>query len=393
MSDAAFLSLILQSALRSLLLGTCVHVAVKAARLRDLGAETTIWLAVLLAALAMPVLSLWLPGLDIRLPTAKAVHTGATMLVPSTPSWVVAHAGVLMLAAWAGVAGVGVARLALGLVLTARIHALSQPIDEPWTEGRDIRETGAVDAPLSYAKAILLPLDWRGWSAAKLQAVLAHEDSHVRRGDFFILLLASVHRALFWFSPFAWWLQARLGDLAETASDKAAVVRIADPAGYAEILIEVARRTRSSSGPAMAMARSPGIAHRVDQILGGIPERTLGAAGRLLALAGVLALGLGLAEVRAAATDPAPPVKATVQPAPASHRLMPAPSHHAIAQTPRTAVRHRAAAAIAVPATTAAPAASEEAVSYDPRALLDQPSPVIVAGVLLSRVKAESRGE
>ena len=57
------------------------------------------------------------------------------------------------------------------------------------------------------------------WDLAKRRAVLAHEGAHVANRDFYVLLLASLNRAVFWFSPFAWWQLARLAELAEIISD------------------------------------------------------------------------------------------------------------------------------------------------------------------------------
>ena len=113
--------------------------------------------------------------------------------------------------------------------------------------------------------------------STKLQAVLAHEESHIGRGDFFIQLLAALYRAVFWFSPFAWWLQARLCALAEAASDEAAIQRLDDRATYAEILVDVSRHANSLAIP-VAMAKGPDIRWRVDRILGANRERRLGAA-------------------------------------------------------------------------------------------------------------------
>ena len=390
MDQGGLLGLLVVSAVRSLLLGGCVLAAVKLTRLRDLAAEIGIWSAVLLAALAMPVLTLWLPGLAVALPFAAREPVAAGSAITSAPSWLAAHAGIIALATYAAPAGFGLIRLLAGLALMARLHATAQPIDEPWARGRDVRESARVGAPLTYARAILLPPGWRDWPAAKLQAVLAHEDSHLRRGDFFILVLASAHRALFWFSPFAWWLKARLGDLAEAASDRAAARRIADPAGYAEILLDVAR-TRRAPGPAMAMSGGPNLARRIEQLLDGRPERTLGRAGLLLALCGVLTLGLGLAGVRAAAPTAAPAVASSIHLFPASQPARAPgrePRSRAASDPPKVAARASrrhalpATPTIATPAPSPTPAAEE--VSYDPRALLEEPEAAVLPAVLLA---------
>jgi hypothetical protein len=43
---------------------------------------------------------------------------------------------------------------------------------------------------------ILLPADWREWDDAKLDAVVAHEVSHVARRDAFTQRLALLHRTI-----------------------------------------------------------------------------------------------------------------------------------------------------------------------------------------------------
>jgi beta-lactamase regulating signal transducer with metallopeptidase domain len=401
MNDAAILDLILQSALRSLLLGLCVYAVVKCARLRDLSAETAIWSAVLIAALVMPALTAWLPGMALRVAVAApqpAVPSTFVAVRAPTP-WLVAHAGGLAMAAYALIAAAGLARLAVGLGLTAHLYNQAEPVAEPWAQGRDIRESAAIRAPLSFARAILLPRDWRDWGPAKLQAVLAHEDCHVRRGDFFILLLASAHRAIFWFSPFAWRLQAHLSELAETASDKAAIRRIADPAGYAEILIDVARRASQVPAPVhpalgMGMARGPGIARRIDHILADLPERTLGVFGRALALGAVLTLSFGLAAVRAAVVGPDVSTDLSA-PAPQARNVGLRPhgravaNAHAAARPLRARHIHTVRIAMAGPAPSppraSAPQAAspQDAFTYDPRALLEQPAVIVAPAAIV----------
>ena len=46
--------------------------------------------------------------------------------------------------------------------------------------------------------------------------MLAHEVSHVERHDALTQRLALIHRAIFWFSPLAWWLERKLAAVAET---------------------------------------------------------------------------------------------------------------------------------------------------------------------------------
>jgi len=390
--EVHILGLILQSALRSALLGACVYAALKLFRLRDLRTETAIWTVVLLIATATPFLAAWAPGLVVRLPEWPAHGAAAAPSTHPAAATLSDHRALkLALAAYVLIAAACLVRVAVGLLLSWRLCARAEAVLEPWALGRDIRVSPDVDSPLSLAAVIVLPADYGEWSEAKLAAVLAHEESHIRRGDFFIQLLACAHRGLFWFSPFAWWLPLRLGELAETASDAAAMQHIADPAGYAEILVEVTRQARRAprrlNAAAMAMARGPGVAKRVDHILSGVQERALGGAGRALALGLALMTSLGFAEVRAATAPNAPPLPTTPLARAAEGRLPPGaatasratPStsaarvSHANRQSPRDEVP---------PALVATPVADE--VTYDPRALLEEPSVAATPGFILA---------
>jgi hypothetical protein len=77
----------------------------------------------------------------------------------------------------------------------------------------------AVSITLSLPRpAVILPQNWRGWSEAKLDAVLIHESEHVWRRDPPIEWLAQFNRAIFWFHSLARWLDRKLATLAETAN-------------------------------------------------------------------------------------------------------------------------------------------------------------------------------
>ena len=283
------ITLLATSSLRSLLLGVIVLAALKLLRLRDTRAETLIWTLVLAASLAMPFLVRELPG-GIALPVwqSAAPLPAAAAMAPADvqPTWFALHGATLLWSLYAGVAAVGLLRLVAGLLLCLKLYREAEPVLAPWARG-NVRASAAIDAPLSFGTAILVPADCHDWPVAKRLAVLAHEEAHVRRGDFFIQLLAGVYRAIFWFNPFAWWLQAHLRDLAETASDDAAIQELNDAASYAEILVEVSCRAQRC-GAALAMARGPGIAKRVDHILAGVCEQTIGRGARAFAAIAVL---------------------------------------------------------------------------------------------------------
>lgn len=96
--------------------------------------------------------------------------------------------------------------------------------------------------------------------------MLAHEGAHVANHDFYVLLLASLNRAVFWFSPFAWWQLARLAELAEIISDARAIEMIDDRLSYAEILLDVAASVKPRPME-LAMAQASTVRARVERII------------------------------------------------------------------------------------------------------------------------------
>jgi len=147
-----------------------------------------------------------------------------------------------------------VARLFLGMFFSRRLERASEEIDDrealrllrmrACMGGLEstprLAETEKLSVPATLGvlhPVILLPIGWRQWDEAKLDAVLAHEVSHVARRDALTQRLSLVHRSIFWFSPLAWWMDRQLTELAEEASDEAALAGGADQARYAETLL------------------------------------------------------------------------------------------------------------------------------------------------------------
>jgi beta-lactamase regulating signal transducer with metallopeptidase domain len=374
------MTLLLESALRSLLLGLLVWALLKLLRMRDTGTETLIWTLVLMVALSMPLLSHYLPRLSVTLPHLSATTPAAGgLMVVAKPAasllWFARYGEWLLFVIYLVGLAACLGRLLTGLFLTWRLFRRAQPVHADWVRGRRIRASATLKSPASLARTIVLPADFPTWGAAKREAVLAHEAAHIERRDFFVQLAASLHCALFWFSPFAWWLKAKLAEIAESASDDAAVRRLNDPLLYAEILVDVARCAHAAP-LIVAMAKGPLIQQRVDRILCATATRQLSAPVRVLLVAVLSGVALTVATARAAvgegAADGAPlrPVHVTA-------------TRSQSTATP-TLVRRAAAArtrkqpgATPTAASHAADRAAEAtAVSYDPRALL---TPVYIA--------------
>ncbi len=299
---------LLEAALRSLLLGCAAWAAIRLLRVQNPQARMTVWTAVLIASLAMPALMHW-ATVTVRLaeppPAVSSLQPSSSTAAPTLPAAPAAELGAVTAAsspgteaarhsqpparnplfsaaawpaltgvAWPAlaaalylaVAGVLLLRLAAGLVLTWRLLRRACPVMEPWARGLDVRVSAAAGTPVSFGPVILLPAGYTGWDPAKRRAVLAHENAHIQRYDFYVLLLAALHRAVFWFSPFSWWLLSELAKTAEFIGDDAAARTLGDRPGYAEILLDAATASRRIPA-AIAMARPHTVVQRIERIL------------------------------------------------------------------------------------------------------------------------------
>ena len=305
------LAILAEAALRSFMLGSVVWLGLKLLRVRNPHVHMTSWVLVLLASLAMPLLMQWtevtitvpaaplapvhdnLPGTESLLAEAlrgplsseAASHRAADIATHRAVDW-----WTVAVAVYGGVATLLLMRLALGCLLTWRLVRAATPIRSPWAKGSDVRECRGVGGPVTFGSIILLPPEQADWDLAKRQAVLAHERAHVASRDFYLLLLASLNRAMFWFSPFAWWQLRRLAELAEIIADTRAIEVLEDRMSYAELLLELVQNVRPRP-LGLEMARACTVPERVDRILAavGLPAE-VGWRKRLKIVAGLLPL-------------------------------------------------------------------------------------------------------
>jgi beta-lactamase regulating signal transducer with metallopeptidase domain len=339
---------------RALALACVAGLALAAFRVKATSVRLFAWTAVLYAALAMPLLGLILPVVQIPTPAflqSRAAQTApvaevqisrgiATADVPTatnevfisrnvtvketpaeksavlvssrvlegrqaslpgeTPLVVAAPSALKFLPSaampWGAVAegiyfGVAIlllARFFVGIAFGRRLIRASRVLDDPRVTGRlasrayaaglaaipQAAESELISVPVTMGalqSTILLPEGWREWDDAKLDAVVAHEVSHVARRDALTQRLSLLHRAIFWFSPLAWWLDRRLADLAEEASDEAALSCGADRTDYAKTLLGFFEALQAAPGrvwwQGVSMAKAGQAEQRVDRIL------------------------------------------------------------------------------------------------------------------------------
>jgi beta-lactamase regulating signal transducer with metallopeptidase domain len=317
---------------RSLALGCAAGLGLAAFRVKTTSVRLFTWTAVLYVALAMPLLGWMLPPLSIPTPAYLQLGTqlgtklgtkhgvaanGAAQPAPRElqASRVLAAASFSpasgqafrarnevvrssfqqplipwnLVAAAIYLAGAFffLVRFFVGITLGRRLKRASRQINDPRLTIRLASRSRALGVRFNHAaesefisvpvtmgalrSTILLPPGWREWDDAKLDAVVAHEMSHVARRDALTQQLSLLYRAIFWFSPLAWWLDRHLADLAEQASDEAALSCGADSRDYARTLLGFFESLHAAPGrvwwQGVAMAKRGQAEQRVERIL------------------------------------------------------------------------------------------------------------------------------
>jgi len=277
------MDILLNISVRVLALAFVAFAAIVIFRLKSAASRHAVWTLVTAGMLVLALCEPLLPPLPLRIlkpipeaspitlsiPPAPATSTTAVP-APPTPQRVYSWTEIA-LGAYALVALIFLLRLAFSYLFTLRLLRASHPIDRPWADG--IHESSWISVPLTLGfrrPKILLPLGWDTWDNAKLQAVLAHERTHIERADWAIAVIAGINRAIFWFHPLAWWLERHLATLAEQACDDAAL-QLVDTAPYAQALLDMATAVKTSHGrlvwEAMAMANVAEVKRRIERIL------------------------------------------------------------------------------------------------------------------------------
>jgi hypothetical protein len=422
-----------ESAVRSLALALAVALVLRALRVEHAHLAKRAWTSVLILALAMPALvalhipsfsflALWSTPRIVILPARPAVSAQNTFALdtlhrssrdnssaftvipkqpfllapsvtarvpvpaalegpPQTASGLSRHVALWQIgfAAYLAITTLLLLRVLLGLSLAVRLWRRAQPFATQETD-LPVRLSLSLRSPATVGHGILLPLEAIGWDDAALRATLAHEEKHIREGDFYLQLAATLHHCFFWISPHAWWLRPHLSRLSETICDRAAIASSGDGLGYAQLLVRFATAERTPEGM-LAMAQSAGLRERIERLiadpqLSGAFRRRRGqamAAGALLATVAIAAAASvhiiqPATIVLAAPQAPAPPPPPSAPPAAAPQA--PAAPDAAPAAAPAPAPPRAAPAPAIAPAAPAAdlvPPAAPPAIDSDVR--------------------------
>jgi len=207
-----------------------------------------------------------IPTLSVGISSARPAAAPA-----ASTFWSLARIKSWLVTAYFVIGGLLLFRALIGLGIALRVWLRAKPVVLASNSNSLVRVSPDLKTPVTIGSTVILPADYREWDEAKLRVVLAHEQSHVRQGDFYLQMLAALHVAVFWFSPLGWWLQRKLSELGEALSDRAGLEHAKDPASYAQILLEFAAmpRTNPFAGAltGVAMARSSNLSSRIERIL------------------------------------------------------------------------------------------------------------------------------
>jgi GWxTD domain-containing protein len=265
---------------RSLGLACLAWVAMRVLRVKSASVKHAVWTVVTALMLVEIAVSPALPSVPLRVlaPAPDAAPTVTPQLdLPPIPvplsNSARRHLAItwreVVIGIYAVVAFALLIQLSFGYLLARRLVRNGKQVDWP-----RVRESETISVPMTVgqiAPAILLPMGRREWDPAKLQAVLGHEEAHIRRADWAIGVMARINCCVFWFHPLAWWLKRELALLAEYACDDSVLAQMGDRRQYARALLEIAYAMKSARGrllrDAVPMAKETNVKKRMEQIL------------------------------------------------------------------------------------------------------------------------------
>ena len=202
------LSFLMEWALRSATVVLAAALLLRALRVKDPSVRLAAWTAVLFGSLLIPAVTSAVPRLSVALvrsapPAAVVQRLAATDAgipvrgagLPAAASSIDWPRVVLLLYALGAAAML--LRLSTGLMLSHYLVRRSRSTGRSLPGGLPVHESAGLAVPAAlgvFRPVVVLPQDWREWEDCKLEAILAHERSHVRRRDPAVQLVSAIHR-------------------------------------------------------------------------------------------------------------------------------------------------------------------------------------------------------
>jgi TonB family protein len=358
-NEAAGMAFLFNLAVKSTVLLSAAWLVAIALRRRSAAARHMIWMAAFAAALALPVLSVALPALQLPgmawMPDASslvfranatsaqgaaavsAAATGATALGPLRSAPTAAHFDwpMWIMLLWSAGSAVLLAQMIAAYLRMSQRRRHAGAFDPACDLSPGVRalEAPPGSMPMTFGilhPVIFLPSDAAEWSAERRAMVVRHELAHIERGDAAMHLAARAALSLIWWNPLAWSAWREFLKEREKATDDLVLAGGARASDYAGHLLEIARSMQSepaTAWAAVAMARRSQLEGRLLSILDGrVSRQSARRASAFAAAAAAVALCAPFAAVRAQSSQTALPadVEATIRAAAAqkNHEIL-----------------------------------------------------------------------
>lgn len=282
-----------------------------------------LWLAIVIASLALPLTAIVSPSWSVRPALNLPAEGAGALTLPAAPPLVRLE---LPRATVVWLAGSGLVALYFlsGYAWLWRLRRRTRPAPPAWAAAVarlsartglekpvDIVVSPDVHGPIVtglWSVTVLIPPAACSWSEARREAVLIHELAHVGRADLVAQLAAQALVTMHWFNPLAWYALREMRRDRELACDEAVLGAGVAPLDYASELLAIA--TAGPAGPlpasALSMARASELEGRLSAVLDARPRP----GRRRVANAGLALLVLPLSATIAGAhwESPAPMV-------------------------------------------------------------------------------------
>lgn len=305
--------------LRSLILAALGLVAVAALRKQSASLRHAVVVSSLAAIFALPFLGRTVePTRVADLPSdvsvmvvplvaspSGAVHAAATPVSPAEIPY-----DRIFLGLWLVGVGLGFVRTGRGLwELRSHIrHSEVATVDIPLKSKATVMTDARASVPMTAwwgTHRVLLPPDWREWTADQLASAIRHEEAHIRRGDWYSRLGCQLIAVLFWPNPLVHLLNRNAKALAEQAADDGVLLSGVAPWRYAQDLLQIAKRAQAAAPvAAIPLAEKADVARRIELVLQqNRIRRAITPAGIFATVLAVAALAIPMASW---AAEPAP---------------------------------------------------------------------------------------
>jgi uncharacterized protein (TIGR03435 family) len=205
------------------------------------------------------------------LPTVASSHWSDGLMAPLVMAWA---AGVVIF--WA--------RLMGGCVVAARMRfSFIRPAPMEWQETLDrLKARVRVARPVKLLVSALVPvptvIGWirplvvvpvgafSGLAREGMEALLAHELTHIRRHDYLVNLVQGAVESLLFYHPAVWWVSGRIRSEREMCCDDVAVAVSGDRLAYARALADLEMQRLAFTS--MLSANGGALPERIARVLG-----------------------------------------------------------------------------------------------------------------------------